>query len=75
MAPRNLLGKVTDTAVGVIASGVRAAATLISGTADRAKGIVGMSDAPEPADTIESAAPAPVTDAETPRAAADLDKG
>jgi hypothetical protein len=42
----NPLGKITDTAVGVIGSGVRLAASLINSTADHAKGLVGLADEP-----------------------------
>lgn len=40
----NPLSKITDTAVGIVASGVRVVASLINATADQAKDLVGKSD-------------------------------
>jgi hypothetical protein len=54
MAPRNPLGMVSDAAVGVIASGVRAAASLINSAAGAAKGLVGKSDEAAPKDLDKS---------------------
>lgn len=56
----NPLGRIADTTLSVVATGVRAVASLINSTADRAKGLGGVSAEPEEQDSIESLAAAAV---------------